>query len=191
MYSAYEVVGIEKRDLLKSRVDDARDEQKEAGESFKDALERFKGLYSFDGGNLEKQYNKVKSSYDDAAGDAENVRESIKKMEVVAGDLFDEWEKEASKIETSSLRAKSRELLADTRKRYSSLHSSLKKSEARMDPVLAKLNDQVLYLKHNLNAKAIGSLKGEADNIQKDIEKLLGDMNASIAEADKFIAELR
>lgn len=191
MYSAYEVVGVEKRDLLKKRVDNARDEQKEAGEQFQDALEKFKGLYAFEGGNLEKQYRKAKGSFEDASEEAQEVRNSIKKMEVVAGDLFAEWEKEAGKIETSTLRSRSRGLLADTRRKYTDLHTTLKKSEARMEPVLAKLNDQVLYLKHNLNAQAITSLKGEASSIEKEIEKLVSEMNKAIKEADQFIAELK
>jgi len=56
--------------------------------------------------------------------------------------------------------------------------------------VLRKFRDQVLYLKHNLNAAAIGSLRGQADNIQGDIQRLMEQMNRSIAEADRFIQTL-
>ena len=59
-----------------------------------------------------------------------------------------------------------------------------------MEPVLRQFRDQVLYLKHNLNAAAIGSLRGQADNIQGDIQRLLDQMNRSIAEADRFIQTL-
>jgi hypothetical protein len=59
-----------------------------------------------------------------------------------------------------------------------------------MDPVLHQFHDQVLYLKHNLNAAAIGSLRGAADSIQGDIQRLLDQMNRSIAEADRFIQTL-
>lgn len=190
VYSAYETVGIQKRDLLKSRVDKARDEQKEAGEDFKDALEKLKSLYGFKGGALEKKYKSVKSSYEDAEEQAKKVRESIRTVEVTASDLFEEWEKEISQMKTASLKSQSRTTLAQTKERYEVLHTSLKKSESRMQPVLDKLKDQVLYLKHNLNAQAIGSLKGEASNIEKDIEKLLQEMNASISEADQFIKQM-
>jgi hypothetical protein len=191
VYSAYEKIGIEKRDLLKRRVNETREEEKQAGDTFKDALDKFQSLYAFDGGNLDKEYKTAKASHERAVGKADDVHKSIKKMETVAQDLFIEWEQEAGKIETSSLRSKSREMLADTKKRYADLDSSLRKSEARMEPVLAKFNDQVLYLKHNLNAQAITSLKGESANIQKDIEHLVSDMNKSIAEADQFIANLK
>ena len=54
-----------------------------------------------------------------------------------------------------------------------------------------RLHDQVLYLKHNLNAAAIASLKGETLNIQAEITRLLQDMNAAIAQADSFINTLQ
>ena len=35
-------------------------------------------------------------------------------------------------------------------------------AESRIEPVLKSFRDQVLFLKHNLNAKAIASLRGGA-----------------------------
>lgn len=189
-YSAWELVGVQKRDLLKKRVDNARDEQKEAGKEFGDALTRLKTIYGFKGGNLERQYDSLKSSYEDANEQAKVVRESIRKVETVAEDLFIEWEKELGQIETPSLRTKSRESLVQTRHRYEQMHASLKASEERMEPVLKKFNDQVLYLKHNLNAQAIASLKGETISIESDIQKLITEMNKSIAAADQFIQQM-
>lgn len=190
-YSAYELVGVEKRDLLKRRVDDARDEQKEAGEEFTSALDRLKALTGYDGGDLEKEYRSLASAYEAANEEASDVKKSIEGVETVASDLFEEWEKEIGQIETANLRSSSRATLADTRRRYDELHGTLKRSEKRMGPVLTKMNDQVLYLKHNLNARAMSSLKGEAVRIQADIEKLVKDMNDSIAAADRFIAEMK
>lgn len=54
-------------------------------------------------------------------------------------------------------------------------------------PLQRQFRDQVLYLKHNLNAAAIGSLRGTAYSIQGNIQRLLEQMNRSIAEADHFI----
>jgi hypothetical protein len=186
-YSAYEMVGIEKRDLLKRRVETARKDQKEAGKDFEDALTRLKAVYGFKGGELENKYDELNKSYDRANYRAEAVHESVQKVETVARDLFNEWEKEIDEIETASLKAKSREQLASTQKRYSEMHANLKASESKMDPILHKLKDHVLFLKHNLNAQAIASLKGEALNIQKEIESLIQDMNKSIDSADRFI----
>ena len=78
----------------------------------------------------------------------------------MAADLFKEWEKELEQISSASLRESSRNQLQETRRRYDELHAGLKRAERCMDPVLARFKDQVLYLKHNLNAEAIASLKG-------------------------------
>jgi predicted nucleic acid-binding Zn-ribbon protein len=190
-YAAYEKFGVHKRDLLKKHVTAARDEQQEAGEQFKSALERLKELYGFSGGNLEKTYNSLQNEYEDCAARAGDVRERIQQIETVAGDLFDEWEREIKEITTASLQASSRRQLRETRARYQDLHDALKEAERSMDPVLTQLRDHVLYLKHNLNAQAIASLKGEAVSIQTDITRLIEQMNAAIARADEFISTLQ
>ena len=186
-YSTMETFGVYKRDLLKKRVTEARDEQKEAGEQFKDALTHLKELYGYEGGNLEKTYNKIKNDYDASNAKAEDVRKRIKEVETVAQDLFTEWEKEINQISSADLKASSRRQLRDTKARYNDLHSALTRAEDSMEPVLTKFRDQVLYLKHNLNAQAIASLKGEVVSIQNEIAQLIKEMNSSIAEADEFI----
>lgn len=189
-YSAYEKFGIYKRDLLKKRVAAARDEQKDASQEFKDVLTRLKEMTKFDGGALEAQYRKLQSDYDSCSARATTVRGRIRDVETVAADLFKEWEGEIEQIGTESLRATSRRQLTETRVRYTEMLTALKRAEASMEPVLLKMKDYVLALKHSLNAQAIASLKGESAGIQSEIAKLISDMNASIARADEFIRGL-
>ena len=190
VYSTYENFGIYKRDLLKKAVVAARDEEKGAQQEFKDALTRLKELTGFEGGELEKQYRRVQSSYDDAASRVAAVHKRVQDVETVAGDLFTEWEKENRQIETPELRQNSHQQLVDTRQRYEEMLGALKKSERSMDPVLHKLHDYVLALKHSLNAEAIGQLRSESAKIQADVGRLLEEMNASIASADAFIRQM-
>lgn len=190
-YAAWEKFGVHKRDLLKERVEEARDEQKAAGEEFRDALTRLKQLYAFEGGQLEKSYKSLQAEYDDCTARAATVRKRIKDMETVAADLFGEWEKEIAQISTPTLQEGSRKQLAATRERYKGLSDALNNAANSMTPVLTQFKDHVLYLKHNLNAQAIASLKGEATNIQAEITKLIGQMNSSIAKADEFIKALQ
>jgi len=190
-YSTMETFGVYKRDILKKKVIAARDGQKEASEQFKDAMTRLKELYGFQGGNLEKLYNELSGDYDRSNSKAEEVHKRIKEMESVAYDLFAEWEKEIKQISSENLRNSSRSQLKQTRDKFEELDRALKSAEASMDPVLVKLRDNVLYLKHNLNAQAIGSLQGEAKSIQNDISKLIADMNASIAHADEFVKSMQ
>jgi hypothetical protein len=190
MYSAYEKVGVYKRDLLKKRVIAARDEEKGAQQEFKDALTRLKELTGFEGGELEKRYRQLQSDYDDAAARVAAVHKRVQDVETVASDLFTEWDKENRQIETDALRESSRRQLNDTKRRYEDMLAALKRSERSMDPVLHKLRDYVLALKHTLNAQAIAALGNESIKIQADVSHLIEDMNASIARADEFIRQM-
>ena len=189
-YGAYELIGVEKRDLLRRRIDDTRDEQEDTQETFKDALEKLRAIYGMEGSDLEKQYRKIQGAYDDAKEQSDKVRARRKKMDDVARDLFEEWEKEIGEIESADFKRQSRQKLTQTKERFRQVSEGVARSEKRMEPVLTRLKDHTLYLKHNLNAQSIGALKGEGEKIQGDIEKLVESMNHSIQEADAFIKTL-
>ncbi len=189
-FNSLEKVGLEKRELLVKRVNKAKGSQEDAQEQFEDALEQFQSLVAYDGGDLEKMYNKLKGEYDASEVRAEEVRERIRKVENVAQALFDEWQEEIQQFDNASYRRDSEVKLRETQQRYSELVKTMKKASTSMDPVLIKLRDQVLFLKHNLNAKALGSLDNEAAVLETDITRLIGDMQTSIAEAEAFISEM-
>lgn len=190
-YETMETLGFEKRDLLVDRVEDARDAQDDASEQFASALEQFRATVDFDGGDLEKTYDRLNKEYERSVSDADAVRERIDEVEDVATDLFKEWEKELDDYSNAQLRAESRNMMNDTRQRYRQLMAAMRRAEATMDPVLEAFEDQVLVLKHNLNARAIGALKGELANIERDTERLVAEMQQSILEADAFIASMQ
>jgi len=48
----------------------------------------------------------------------------------------------------------------------------------------------VLFLKHNLNSRAIGSLKTTSAVLQSDVAGLIKSIDASSQEADKLISSL-
>lgn len=189
-YSVMETFGKHKRDLLKDSLTDAGKAQQAATEQFKDALTQLKELTGFAGGELEKRYHAFKAEYDACETKAGAVSGRIRKVEQLAGDLFAEWERELNEISSTTLRADSRRKLTRTRARYEQLHASLVKAESSMPPVLTQMKDYVLYLKHNLNAVAIGSLQTEAESISAEINRLIGDMNRSIAQTESFVKEL-
>ena len=186
-YSAMEKFGKEKRHILVDNVEDVQASQEKAQEEFKDALTRIKELYAFDGGDLETFYDKLKDSYDDCDSRARQIEKRINDVEKVAFDLFKEWEEEIAQISDANLKNSSKRSLQDSKIKYQKLETIMNKSTKGMYPVLTKLKDYVLYLKHNLNAKAVGSLSGEIFSIEKDVEKLIKDMNISIKEAENFI----
>lgn len=189
-YSAWEKLGIEKRDILADRVDDAKSAQEDAQEQFADALEQLSALITFDGGELQDTYEALKDQYESSKGSAERVGARIDSIEDVAEALFTEWLDELEQYSNESLRRKSEQQLRNTQRRYQRLLKSMRKAESSMNPVLATLNDNVLYLKHNLNASAIGALQGELEQIQKEIKVLIKEMNSSIAQSEEFIEML-
>jgi hypothetical protein len=189
-YSVMESFGVEKREILKDRVTEGRDDQLAAKEQFQATLEAFKAATGFDGGALEDVYDGLKAELSRCEGRAEAVRDGIASIEQVATDLFREWEREAGEYTSESLGARSREMLAATEQRYAGLMQAMRRSEATMEPVLAGFRDQVLFLKHNLNAQAIASLQDDVLGIEDDIAVLIRDVEASIREADEFIRSL-
>jgi hypothetical protein len=190
-YKTMEMFGREKRDILKSRVQEARDEQQKTAEQFKDALTRLRELYGSQGTDLEKMYDRLKSEYESAESRAGAVKTRIDKMETVGRDLFKEWESEIGQMESATLKADSRSKLRETQAKFDALASSMRRAEASLQPVLKQFRDQTLYLKHNLNAQALGSLKNEANDIEREVQRLLTEMNASIKQADDFIKGLK
>ena len=189
-YGTMEKLGYHKRDLMVSRVEEARDAQQDAKEQFESALEKFSSVLQFDGGKLEDKYDQLKSAYDRSNARAETVRERIDSVEDVAEALFAEWEEELGQYSSASLRRSSERKLRQTKRQYAQLISAMKRAERKMDPVLTAFHDQVLFLKHNLNAKAIASLQTELGSVEAEVNSLIRDMEASIKEADAFISSM-
>ena len=190
-YSAMEKVGVYKRDILVDRVEDAREAQQEAKEEVASAYEQFTNLVKVDGGDLEKTYKKLKNSVDDTQKSVDEVDERIEAIETVAEDLFDEWREELGQYSNPSLRRSSEQQLRETQTRYKQMLASMKRARSRIDPVLHVFQDHVLFLKHNLNARALASLKNEVSSIEGKVDVLIRDMEAAIAEAERFIATMQ
>jgi Skp family chaperone for outer membrane proteins len=190
-YAAAEQVGYHKREILVDRVEDARDAQADAEEQFQSAQEQLLSLIDFDGGELQRVYEELADGYEDSVSAAETVTSRIDAIEDVAGALFDEWEDELAEYSNQRLRADSERKLKETRRRYDQLIVVMRRSEERMQPVLAALKDNVLYLKHNLNAQAVAALKAEFGQIERDIDVLIAEMRKAIASSDEFIESLQ
>ena len=190
-YAAWEKVGVEKRDILVDRVEGAKESQEDAQEQFSSALEQFSQLISFDGGELQKVYEALSDQYEASNDSAERVTARIDSVESVAEALFDEWQEELNQYSNETLRRESERKLKETQRRYDNLLRSMRRAESKMVPVLSALKDNVLYLKHNLNANAIGALQGEFGNIKRDINQLVNEMNAAIKQSNDFIESLK
>ena len=190
-YGAMEKVGIHKRDILVDRVESARDAQSEAQHQFKSALEQFAAVINIENTDLKNAYERLNDEYEESREAAENVSARIDKVEDVAADLFKEWADELKLYKSAELRRSSQRKLKETRTRYSRMLASMHRAEKSMDPVLRSFQDNVLFLKHNLNAQAIGSLRTEFSNLKGEINGLITRMNEAINTSNQFIAEIK
>lgn len=189
-YEALESIGIEKRDILVDRIEDARDAQTDAKEQFESALDQYRSVVTFEGGSLEDVYDRMNAEYERSRSRAQQVSDRIDAVQQVAGDLFDEWEAELEDYSDPSLRRQSERLLRDTRGRYQDVVAAMQRAEEAMSPVLTLFQDQVLVLRHNLNARAIGALDTELEEIEQATSQLIGEMERAIAEASDFIESM-
>jgi outer membrane murein-binding lipoprotein Lpp len=190
-YNTMERVGFAKRDILVSRVQDAREAQDQAKEQFTSALEQLLIITQSDGGDLRRNYDRLNREFGRSEQRATAVRERIASVEDVGRALFREWRAELKDYQNPNLRRASEQQLAATEDRYHTLIDLMKRAADRMDPVLATFRDQVLFLKHNLNARAVAGLDSTARELENDVASLIADMERSIREADAFIQELQ
>ncbi len=186
-YSGLEKIGIPKREVMVHRVEKARDTQEETKQQFKSALEQFTAVTNFKGGDLEATYNRLNGEYEASVKKADEVKKRIADIEDVSAALFDEWEGELGQYSNETLRRNSQQKLTATKAHYRQLIAAMRKAESKIEPVLTVFRDQVLYLKHNLNAQAVAALKGQLASVQADVSSLVVDMEKSINEADAFI----
>ena len=189
-YGAMEMLGTHKREILVDRVEDARDDQQQAKQQFRDALEQFSALIDYDGGELEAKYERLRDELEASEDAAEDVRGRIRSVENVGEALFAEWEKELDEYTSDEFRRSSERTLRTTRRQYDRMVEAMRRAAAKMDPVLNAFRDHVLFLKHNLNARAVASLEDVGRTLRTNVQRLIEDMEASISEANRFIEQM-
>jgi len=190
-YAGMEKVGVHKRDIMVDRVEAVQESQEEAQEEFKSALEHFGSLVSIKNSDLKEAYEAFNDEYEDAKEAAQDLNKHIDKLEDVSLALFDEWEEEIGQYKNTKLKNQSKTKLRETKRKYNTMMRSMRQSEKNMEPILDTFYDNVLTLKHSLNAQAIGALEGEFNTLKGDIATLIEQMEHSIKESDKFIQEMK
>jgi ElaB/YqjD/DUF883 family membrane-anchored ribosome-binding protein len=190
-YSAMEKLGKEKRDILLQRILDSKKEQTAARKQIQNTLKTFQDLAGYEGGDLERSYNKLNDEYERARSDADKLKDRVKSIDQVGNDLFREWQKEIDQMKNQNLKSRSRALLREARQRHSVYVRKMSRTVQKMNPILQSFHDQVLFLKHNLNARAVGSLKQTAASINAAVDDWMKDLDSSLQEADTVIETLK
>ena len=190
-YSALEKVGIHKRDILVDRVEDARDAQTDTREQLVTAYEELSALVGHEGGELEKKYERLSEEVDRSRDATQDLDEHLSDIDRVSEDLFDEWESELDLYSSSTLRADQERKLGLARRQFMTMRDRMQTARNRIDPVMAVLTDNVLFLKHSLNAQALAALRGQTAVLEGQVDALIRDMQIAIEEADAFISRMR
>lgn len=189
-YNTKESMGQHKRDLVVLHVEQACSSLERSRDQFEDTLDKFKTVICVPETSLDHKYKLLKRQYDFCQMRADEVGHKIVAIKTVSEALFAEWDAELKLYESRTLRSRSSQQLKASRQHYAKLIKSLSKAESKISPVLAAFRDQVLFLKHNLNAQAIAALQHEFVGISLDISQLIEVMEKTINEANQFVSVL-
>ncbi|MEY3787731.1 MAG: hypothetical protein RIQ94_1399 [Pseudomonadota bacterium] len=189
-YSTRESIGDHKREIVVYQVEQACISLQETKEEFEETLERFKSLVCVNDSGLDHRYNLLNRQYQFCRSKSDAVSNKIRAIQEVSEALFIEWESELDQYSNRALRNSSKQQLKAARQNYARLIKAMQRAESKIHPVLAAFKDQVLYLKHNLNSRAIAALQHEFIEMSVDISQLILAMEQTIQEASRFFSTL-
>ena len=189
-YSAMEQAGVPIRTLVVNRVEAARDAQQDAGDRFSSALERFRSVVDVPESELSHTYDALADEYEASQRAAQAVHQRVDAIEGATDALFDEWEGELDEYHNADYRQRSADELKQARKRYAEMLDAMHAAEQSLQPALDLMHDNVLFLKHNLNAQAIGALQPEVERLDARVAHLRQQMRSAIERSNTFISAL-
>ncbi|MEM9602179.1 MAG: DUF2959 family protein [Pseudomonadota bacterium] len=190
-YSVWETLGYQKRDILKTRVERARDSQQQAFDRFEAVARASAPLASALDGTVDTagQVQSLRVAYRNAARTASTVRAHIDQVDDVSQALFSEWEAELINTASSTQRSNDHQELAETRQAYNSLIGAMRGAEAGIAPVLSTVEDSMRGL-DAVDGELTASQVSGFLSLQGDLERLTGDLQRSIDAATRFAERL-
>ena len=186
-FTTMEKFGVEKRDILLERVEDAHDALKVAEVRFDASLTTFREIVKGEESTLTANFERFSDAYDKAESAAADFHERVADVQVVANLMFEEWKRESGEILDNELRRASRENYTKATTRYERTLRGFRRVEARMDPMLTKFRDHVLYLKLNLHPAALGTLRDNEGDIIAAMEELEDLMEKALSDGGELI----
>lgn len=184
--------GFEKRDALVQRVERARDSQFALGEQVQVAVAELGGVVALQGTDMElkRKFRALVDEVRRCEKEAINVKSRIATLEETAETFLTNWETELAQYTTESIRLSSQETLQATRAKYDTLITAMRAAEGKIEPVLAKLRDHILFLQHDLNVPTITGLKEQVAALRSEVGDLRQELEHSVNSANMFIQGL-
>jgi hypothetical protein len=186
---AMDVVGFEKREMLKERLQEARDSQVEAKQQLQTALYTLRRFESVPAAEVSDFHDDLKGEVDKAKEEIDDLNGDIAAVETVAKEMFTDWEDELASYESAELRQKSAEELRETRRNYSTMIEQLRETQRKLSAVVPALEDQVLYVEHSINAGEKPAESDKLDDVREQISTLIEELEGSIDRTQRFIEE--
>ncbi len=138
------------------------------------AYAKLQALTSADfAGNAVQAYNDFVVAVEDSEAHAETLSESVAPMKDMAGPVFEQWARDLSSYQSTTMRQRSQARLAATRERFDAVVAAADPAVATYELYNRNLRDHVLYLKNDLNPAALGAVQAEV----KQVGTLAGELN--------------
>jgi ATP-dependent protease HslVU (ClpYQ) peptidase subunit len=185
-----ELFGKKKKDVLVDRIVAARNAQFDARDQFAAALDQLLSVAGYKGTSLEDEYSALNSQYNRCRSQTNNVESRLADARRAARSLFHQWENELDQYSSAVVRRSSEEKLKDMQMRYENVVYALEKARDKLYPALTALKDQVLLVRHNLNAQTALSSGEEMAIAEKEISALLQEIDRATADADSFVRQM-
>jgi len=183
--------GVKQAENLVKKTEASAKAITEAREQIKTTLDGYNALIEGNVEDTKKAYGNLQKEMDRSDDRAEDVGKRIDEMNVEADKYFADWTRSLDGISSPDLRARSEERMKDARSRYDQILATTGKAGDMFASFIQNLRDQVTYLGHDLNPRALASLEGDATKLNTAAESFFGKIDSAIDEATSYAASLR
>lgn len=179
---------IEQVDELLRRIERVQAESAVAKESAHSALNELCTLVSpgFKG-DAAMAFAKFVAASDASEEQGETLRDSVEPMRDAADALFRRWTKDMEAFGNSRMRQRSQTRLDETRTSYQSIVGASQAAQIALDAFHDDLRDHATFLRHDLNANSVASLRGDVRQLREQIEGLDMRFDATVAAARAYV----
>lgn len=117
----------------------------------------------------------------------EVLAKSVEPMQRAADELFHRWTKDLENFGNTRMRTRSQSRLDETRTRYQSILGATQAAQIALDAYNNDLKDHALFLRHDLNATSVETIRGDVRLLNEQIQDLDKRFDATTAAARAYV----
>jgi hypothetical protein len=115
------------------------------------------------------------------------LKKSVEPMTRAADQLFLRWTKDLESFGNTRMRQRSQSRLDETRTRYQSILGATQAAQIALDSYNKDLRDHALFLRHDLNATSVESIRADVRLLNEQIQELDKRFDATTAAARAYV----